>query len=176
MNRSRIVLICCFTLVFAACSKELYQPLSQETIIEKTVEKEVPRDTVIIVQPDSTILSALVECNERGQARLKEIEQLRNSQRAQTSLKMEDNRLEVKTVVDSMEIYLLYKERYKEKEKIETVTVTETVEVNVLHWWQEALIRVGAVSLAVIVLWVAFRLLKPRLNGILTVIKNFLTK
>ena len=169
-------MICCFTLVFAACSKELYQPLSQETIIEKTVEKEVPRDTVIIVQPDSTILSALVECNERGQARLKEIEQLRNSQRAQTSLKMEDNRLEVKTVVDSMEIYLLYKERYKEKEKIETVTVTETVEVNVLHWWQEALIRVGAVSLAVIVLWVAFRLLKPRLNGILTVIKNFLTK
>ncbi len=176
MNRSRIVLICCFTLVFAACSKELYQPLSQETIIEKKVEKEVPRDTVIIVQPDSTILSALVECNERGQARLKEIEQLRNSQRAQTSLKMEDNRLEVKTVVDSMGIYLLYKERYKEKEKIETVTVTETVEVNVLHWWQEALIRVGAVSLAVIVLWVAFRLLKPRLNGILTVIKNFLTK
>lgn len=162
--------------MFAACSKELYQPLSQETIIEKTVEKEVPRDTVIIVQPDSTILSALVECNERGQARLKEIEQLRNSQRAQTSLKMEDNRLEVKTVVDSMEIYLLYKERYKEKEKIKTVTVTETVEVNVLHWWQEALIRVGAVSLAVIVLWVAFRLLKPRLNGILTVIKNFLTK
>ena len=176
MNRSRIVLICCFTLVFAACSKELYQPLSQETIIEKTVEKEVPRDTVIIVQPDSTILSALVECNERGQARLKEIEQLRNSQRAQTSLKMEDNRLEVKTVVDSMGIYLLYKERYKKKEKIKTVTVTETVEVNVLHWWQEALIRVGAVSLAVIVLWVAFRLLKPRLNGILTVIKNFLTK
>ena len=176
MNRSRIVLICCFTLVFAACSKELYQPLSQETIIEKTVEKEVPRDTVIIVQPDSTILSALVECNERGQARLKEIEQLRNSQRAQTSLKMEDNRLEVKTVVDSMGIYLLYKERYKEKEKIKTVTVTETVEVNVLHWWQEALIRVGAVSLAVIVLWVAFMLLNPRLNGILTVIKNFLTK
>ena len=171
-------MICCISLVFAACSPKVIQPVSQETIIETTVEKELPRDTVIIVQPDSTILSALVECNERGQARLKEIEQLRNSQRAQTSLKMEDNRLEVKTVVDSMGIYLLYKERYKEteKEKVKTITVTETIEVNVLHWWQEALIRVGAVSLAVIVLWVAFMLLKPRLNGVLTVIKNFLTK
>lgn len=171
-----MIMICCVGLAFAACSPKLIQPVSQETIIENTVEKEVPRDTVIIVQPDSTILSALVECNERGQARLKEIEQLRNSQRAQTSLKMEDNRLEVKTVVDSMGIYLLYKERYKEKEKIKTVTVTETIEVNVLHWWQETLIRVGAVSLAIIVLWVAFMLLKSRLNGILTVIKNFLTK
>lgn len=175
MNQSRIFLICCVSIVLAACSPKIIQPV-HETVIEKTIEKEVPRDTVIVIQPDSTILSALVECNERGEARLREIEQLRNSQRAQTSLKMDDNRLEVKTVIDSMGIYLAYKERYKEKEKTRTVTVTETVEVNVLYWWQEALIRVGAILLSILVLWIAFMLLKPRLNGILTVVKNFLIK
>lgn len=168
--------MCCVAVALAACSPKIVQPISQETIIENTVEKEIPRDTVIIIQPDSTILSALVECNERGEARLKEIEQLRNSQRSQTSIKMDDNRLEVKTVIDSIGIYLTYRERYKEKEKIQTITVTETVEVNVLYWWQEALIRVGAILLSILVLWIAFMLLKPRLNGILTVVKNFLIK
>lgn len=175
MNQSRMLLIYCVSVVLAACSPKITQPV-QETIIEKTVEKEVPRDTVIVIQPDSTILSALVECNERGEARLKEIEQLRNSQRAQTSLKMDDNRLEVKTIIDSMGIYLTYKERYKEKEQIRTVTITETVEVNVLHWWQEFLIRAGAILLSALVIWIVFILLKPRLNGILTVVKNFLIK
>ena len=122
------------------------------------------------------MLTALVECNARGEARLLEIEQLRNSLRAQTTLSLEDNRLEVKTVVDSMAIYLTLRDRFKETEKVETITVTETVEVNILHWWQEVLIRVGAVSLVVLVLWVVFKLLKPRLNGILTVVKNFLNK
>lgn len=176
MKLSDIFHVCCMILMVSACSPKVLQPITQETVIENTVEKEIPRDTVIIIQPDSTVLSALVECNERGQARLKEIEQLRNSQRAQTSLRMDDNRLEVKTIVDSMGIYLSYKERYREKEKVRTVTVTETVEVNVLYWWQEALIRIGAILLIALVLWVAFRLLKPRLNGILTVIKNFLIK
>lgn len=172
MSRSRMFLLCCMAVMLAACSPKIVQPVSQETVIENAVEKEIPRDTVIVIQPDSTILSALVECNERGEARLKEIEQLRNSQRAQTSLKMDDNRLEVKTVIDSMGIYLAYKEHYKEKERIRTVTVTETVEVNVLYWWQEALIRAGAILLSILVLWIAFRPLTPRLNGILTVFKN----
>lgn len=167
--------MCCVTITLA-CSPKIVQPVSQETVTENTVEKEIPRDTVIIIQPDSTILSALVECNERGEARLRDIEQLRNSQRAQTSLKMDDNRLEVKTIIDSMGIYLTYKERYKEKEQIRTVTITETVEVNVLHWWQEFLIRAGAILLSALVIWIVFILLKPRLNGILTVVKNFLIK
>lgn len=159
-----------------ACSPKVYPPQISEDVRENIVEKEVPRDTVVVIRPDSTILSALVECNARGEARLLEIEQLRNSLRAQTTLSLEDNRLEVKTVVDSMEIYLTLRDRFKETDRSKTITITEEVEVNVLHWWQEVLIRVGAAFLAVLVLWIMFKLLKPRLNGILTVVKNFLNK
>ena len=176
MNRSRIALICSTALLAAACSPKLTMPVEHEEVRETIVEREVIHDTVVTVAPDSTLLAALVECNEKGQAQLKEIRQLRSSQRAQTSLSLEENRLEVKTVVDSMGIYLKLKERYKEKEKIVTMTVTETVEVNILHWWQEALIRLGLFALVFVVLRVSYGLLKPRLNGILTVLKNFLKK
>ena len=162
--------------LMTACSPKVYPPQIAENIQESVVEKEVPRDTVVVIRPDSTILSALVECNARGEARLLEIEQLRNSLRAQTTLSLEDNRLEVKTVVDSMEIYLTLRDRFRETERLKTITITETVEVNVLHWWQEVLVRIGAVALVALLTWLVFMLLKPRLNGILTVVKNFFNK
>lgn len=174
MRTSRLMIL--MAVLVTACSPKVYPPQINEDIRVSVVEKEIPRDTVVVIKKDSTMLTALVECNARGEARLLEIEQLRNSLRAQTTLSLEDNRLEVKTVVDSMAIYLTLRDRFKETEKVETITVTETVEVNILHWWQEVLIRVGAVSLVVLVLWVVFKLLKPRLNGILTVVKNFLNK
>ena len=155
-----------------ACSPKVYPPQISEDVRESIVEKEVPRDTVVVIRPDSTILSALVECNARGEARLLEIEQLRNSLRAQTTLSLEDNRLEVKTVVDSMEIYLTLRDRFRETESTKTITITETVEVNVLHGWPGVLFRIGVVGLRAIVLWIVFRLFRTKLNSVLTVVKN----
>lgn len=162
--------------LLTACSPKIYPTQLKEDVVENIVEKEIPRDTVVVIRPDSTILSALVECNARGEARLLEIEQMRNSLRAQTALRLEDNRLEVKTVVDSMEIYLTLRDRFRETERTKTVTITETVEVNVLHWWQEVLIRVGGVALVVGIFWLVFRLFKSKLNGVLTVLKNLFNK
>ena len=174
MRTSRLMIL--MAVLVTACSPKVYPPQISEDVRESIVEKEVPRDTVVVIRPDSTILSALVECNARGEARLLEIEQLRNSLRAQTTLSLEDNRLEVKTVVDSMEIYLTLRDRFRETESTKTITITETVEVNVLHWWQEVLVRIGAVALVALLTWLVFMLLKPRLNGILSVVKNFFNK
>ena len=162
--------------LLTACSPKIYPTQLKEDVIENVVDKEVPRDTVVVIKPDSTILSALVECNARGEARLLEIEQLRNSLRAQTTLRLEDNRLEVKTVVDSMAIYLTLRDRFKETEKVKTVTVKETVEVNVLHWWQGLFIRIGIFALTFLVLWIIFQLFNFHLNGVLTAFKNLLNK
>ena len=174
MKTNRLIIL--LSALLTACSPKVYPTQLKEDVVESIVEKEIPRDTVVVIRPDSTILSALVECNARGEARLLEIEQLRNSLRAQTTLRLEDNKLEVKTVVDSMEIYLTLKDRFKETEKIKTITVTETVEVNILHWWQELFIRVGVLALVAGFLWLIFLLLKSRLNGVLTVFKNLLNK
>lgn len=170
MRTSRLMIL--MAVLVTACSPKVYPPQISEDVRESIVEKEVPRDTVVVIRPDSTILSALVECNARGEARLLEIEQLRNSLRAQTTLSLEDNRLEVKTVVDSMEIYLTLRDRFRETESTKTITITETVEVNVLHWWQEVLVRIGVVALSAIVLWIVFRLFRTKLNSVLTVVKN----
>ena len=174
MKTSRLMIL--MAVLVTACSPKVYPAQVKEEVTESVVEKEIPRDTVVVIRPDSTILSALVECNARGEARLLEIEQLRNSLRAQTTLRLEDNRLEVKTVVDSMEIYLTLRDRFKETEKIKTITVTETVEVNILHWWQELFIRVGVLGLVAGVLWLIFLLFKSRLNGVLTVFKNIFNR
>lgn len=170
MKPNRLMIL--MAVLLTACSPKVYPPQIAENIQESVVEKEIPRDTVVVIRPDSTILSALVECNARGEARLLEIEQLRNSLRAQTTLSLKDNRLEVKTLVDSMEIYLTLRDRLKETERTKTITITETIEVNVLHWWQEVLVRVGAVALAAVLLWLVFLLFKSRLNGVLTVFRN----
>lgn len=174
MKTNRLIIL--LSVLLTACSPKVYPTQLKEDVVESIVEKEISRDTVVVIRPDSTILSALVECNTRGEARLLEIEQLRNTLRAQTTLRLEDNRLEVKTVVDSMEIYLTLRDRIKETEKVKTITVTETVEVNILHWWQELFIRVGVLALVAGFLWLIFLLLKSRLNGVLTVFKNLLNK
>ena len=176
MKANRMILACCLVMTASACSPKLLPPSSIEEVTETVREIETVHDTIVRVEPGSTILSALIECSEKGEARLKEIEQLRASQRTQTTVSMDDNRLEIKTVVDSMGIYIQFKERYKEREKSQKVIVTETVEVNVLYWWQEVLIRVGLLALVFVVLRVSYGLLKPRLNGILTVLKNLLKK
>lgn len=154
-------------LAVPACSPRAIAP--SLSVTEKDTVTETIRDTVVVVRPDSTILSALVECNEVGEARLKEIRQLRNSARAVTSMGMRDNRIEVKTVVDSLKIYLALRERYRESVRTRTEKVVEIREVNVLNWRQKALIRTGILSIVLAGLYTLFRvLIKPRLNGIRT--------
>lgn len=104
---------------------------------------ETIKDTVIQVQPDSSIVQALIRCDSTGRARLEEIRTLKESARVQQTLELKDNRLTAKAVVDSMGIYLTYKERHREEQKVQTNETVIEKEVNVLKWWQKALMRVG---------------------------------
>lgn len=70
------------------------------------------RDTVIQIRPDSSIVQALIMCDSTGRARLEEIRTLKESARIRQTLALKDNKLTAKSVVDSMGIYLTYKERY----------------------------------------------------------------
>lgn len=76
------------------------------------VVTETIRDTVIQIRPDSSIVQALIMCDSTGRARLEEISTLKESARIRQTLALKDNKLTAKSVVDSMGIYLTYKERY----------------------------------------------------------------
>ena len=138
-------------LLLQSCCPKLY-PSTTEVIERTEVVKEIVRDTVVQVQPDSSILQALIQCDSTGRARLQEIQTLKESARLQQSIKMESEPLPyqptaitVKTFVDSMGIYLTYKDRFKESVETREIETIIEKEVNILHWWQKVLMWIGIV-------------------------------
>ena len=138
-------------LVLQGCCPKFY-PQTTTTVEHVEVVKEVVRDTVIQVQPDSSILQALIQCDSTGRARLQEIQTIKESARLQQSIKMEADPLPyqptvitVKATVDSMGIYLTYKDRFKESVETREIETIIEKEVNVMYWWQKVLMWIGIV-------------------------------
>ena len=151
-------------LVLQGCCPKFY-PQTTTTVEHFEVVKEVVRDTVVQVQPDSSILQALIKCDSTGRARLQEIQTLKESARLQQSIKMEADPLPyqptvitVKATVDSMGIYLTYKDRFKESVETREIETIIEKEVNILHWWQKLLMWVGGIVITITVGWIIGRL------------------
>ena len=151
-------------LVLQGCCPKFY-PQTTTTVEHFEVVKEVIRDTVIQVQPDSSILQALIQCDSTGRARLQEIQTLKESARLQQSIKMEADPLPyqptvitVKATVDSMGIYLTYKDSFKESVETREIETIIEKEVNILHWWQKLLMWIGGIVLTITVGWIIGRL------------------
>ena len=151
-------------LVLQSCCPKFY-PQTTTTVEHFEVVKEVVRDTVIQVQPDSSILQALIQCDSTGQARLQEIQTLKESARLQQSIKMEADPLPyqptvitVKATVDSMGIYLTYKDRFKESVETREIETIIEKEVNILNWWQKLLMWAGGIVITITVGWIIGRL------------------
>ena len=154
-------------LILQSCCPKLY-PTSSEVIERTEVVKEIVRDTVVQVQPDSSILQALIQCDSTGRARLQEIKTLKESARLQQSIKMESEPLPyqptaitVKTVVDSMGIYLIYKDRFKESTEVREIETIVEKEVNIIYWWQKLLMLIGGLAVAGICLHIVIRRYSP---------------
>ena len=140
-----------------SCCHKLYPHTSEVTEKKETVT-EILRDTIIIVQPDSSILQALVQCDSTGRARLQEINALKESARLQQTIKIDPDPkphkptvITIKTQVDSMGIYLIYKERYKEFAEIQQIETVIEKEVNILKTWQKVLMWLGAISVIIVI-------------------------
>ena len=140
-----------------SCCHKLYPHTSEVTEKKETVT-EILRDTIIMVQPDSSILQALVQCDSTGRARLQEINALKESARLQQTIKIDPDPkphkptvITIKTQVDSMDIYLIYKERYKESAEIQQIETVIEKEVNILKTWQKVLMWLGAISVIIVI-------------------------
>ena len=151
-------------LVLQGCCPKFY-PQTTTTVEHFEVVKEVVRDTVVQVQPDSSILQALIKCDSTGRARLQEIQTLKESARLQQSIKMEADPLPyqptvitVRATVDSMGIYLTYKDRFKESVETREIETIIEKEVNILHWWQKLLMWAGGIAITITVGWIIGRL------------------
>lgn len=145
-------------LAAVSCCPKLY-PHRTENIKHTITVTETIRDTIIQVQPDSSIVQALIKCDSTGQARLNEIRTLKESTRVRQTLALKDNRITSKIVVDSMGIYMTYKERHKEEQKVKTIETVIEKEVNVLKWWQKALMWLGIFSMIFLLITIVLKML-----------------
>ena len=157
----RILIAMAAILSMQSCCHKLYPHTSEVTEKKETVT-EILRDTIIMVQPDSSILQALVQCDSTGRARLQEINALKESARLQQTIKIDPDPkphkptvITIKTQVDSMGIYLIYKERYKESAEIQQIETVIEKEVNILKTWQKILMWLGVLA----ILWILIKIL-----------------
>ena len=170
MRKGVIVFAVGVVLALCGCSPKMYPHRTESTEHTVTVTETV-RDTVVQVRPDSSILQALIRCDSTGRARLEEIRMLRESSRLQQTLTLESPAepyqpaaVTVKAVVDSMGIYLTLRERHREEQQTRTVETVVEKEVNVLRWWQKALMWLGGVSLLGLLVSFMVLLIRKRLN------------
>jgi hypothetical protein len=162
----RIIIAMAAILSLQSCCHKLYPHTTEVTEKTESVTETI-RDTVIMVQPDSSIMQALIQCDSTGRARLQEINALKESARLQQTISMEPEPqpykptvITVKATVDSMGIYLSYKERYKETAQIQKIETIIEKEVNVLKWWQKLFIWLGSISTILIILTLVYALVK----------------
>ena len=153
----RILIAMAAILSMQSCCHKLYPHTSEVTEKKETVT-EILRDTIIMVQPDSSILQALVQCDSTGRARLQEINALKESARLQQTIKIDPDPkphkptvITIKTQVDSMGIYLIYQERYKESAEIQQIETVIEKEVTILKTWQKVLMWHGAISVIIVI-------------------------
>ena len=153
----RILIAMAAILSMQSCCHKLY-PHTSEVNEKKETVTEILRDTIIMVQPDSSILQALVQCDSTGRTRLQEINALKESARLQQTIKIDPDPkphkptvITIKTQVDSMGIYLIYKERYKEFAEIQQIETVIEKEVNILKTWQKVLMWLGAISVIIVI-------------------------
>ena len=162
----RTIIAMAAILSLQSCCHKLYPHTTEVTEKTESVTETI-RDTVIMVQPDSSIMQALIQCDSTGRARLQEINALKESVRLQQTISIEPEPkpykpavITVKATVDSMGIYLTYKERYKETAQIQKIETIIEKEVNVLKWWQKLFIWLGSISTILIILTLVYALVK----------------
>ena len=162
----RTIIAMAAILSLQSCCHKLYPHTTEVTEKTESVTETI-RDTVIMVQPDSSIIQALIQCDSTGRARLQEIKALKESVRLQQTISIEPEPkpykpavITVKATIDSMGIYLSYKERYKETAQIQKIETVIEKEVNVLKWWQKLFIWLGSISTILIILTLVYALVK----------------
>ena len=123
---------------------------------------EILRDTVVTVEPDASMMRALLECDENRNVVVRELLEWQSGKHIQPpQVIIRDNVMTVVAEVDSFAIFINWKEREKLIENVQTVTV----ETNLLTGWQWFQIWAGRIAMMIIVIILIFRILTVRRAG-----------
>ncbi len=159
------VILTLTALIPQGCSRKIYPHTPQNTQTTETITAII-RDTIIQTQPDTAILQALIRCDSTGRARMEEISTLKqnHSQQLHQTLTItpdpqphQPTPITLTTTIDSMGIYLTYKERHHQTTQTQ---LTETIiekQVNILKWWQKVLMVLGVFLSFILLLYLSLK-------------------
>jgi hypothetical protein len=153
MRNLKYIIGCLLVLIaLASCGSNKPVVMQNET---KTITQTV-HDTVFKIEKDSSSIKALLEC-QNGKVVFKNIVQSEPGRTLKSpKVQIVDNVLQVDCEARAQEAVAHYKNTHEATVK----TITNTIEVNKLTWWQEAQIkgfRVIAVILLLIAIWKAIK-------------------
>lgn len=131
---------------------------SRQTQTDSIVIRETIRDTTVIVEADSSMIAALVECDSMGRAYIRQLTAYRSGERLQPpKITIKDNILTATATADSLNIKIQLLERQIESHKAKSEVRVEFVEVNRPTWWQTLWIRIGKAAAVIVTLLAVYK-------------------
>lgn len=132
--------------ILSACAKQNYPQRPSEPTLT-TVITETVHDTTILLQPDTAILQALILCDSTGSAYLQQLKTLQANTRIHQQLQITKDTLTATTTIDSLAIYLTWKQRETQTTITKYVEVPVIKQTNIIKPWQKTLMLIGAAFL-----------------------------
>jgi hypothetical protein len=160
MKSLKYILGCLLVLItLASCTSNKPVVMQNET---KTITETV-HDTIFKTEKDSSSIKALLEC-QNGKVIFKNIVQSEPGRTLKSpKVRIVDNVLQVDCEARAQELLAHYKNTHEAK----FLTITKTIEVNKLTWWQQTQIN-GFWLLAFIMLLIAvWKVIKYKLKTLI---------
>ncbi|MCX6276935.1 MAG: hypothetical protein NT004_02415 [Bacteroidetes bacterium] len=138
------------------------QTVKSDSVSITVFEKET--DTIFRVTADSSWLKALIECDKKGNATIKNLTDYSSGQRAGLPrINIHDNVLTADCKCDSIKIHALLKNRETTIDKRTDTTITPpAIEVKYIPGWMWFFGITGMIAWGIGALYAVFKFIKPR--------------
>ena len=150
------------------CARFFPQTQNSDSVRIRNDTVELIRDSIYTIPPDSAWLMALLECDSTGNVLLKQITDLQLGHRIKPGITLTNNKLTVNCKVDSMAVYLSWKERHIKTSRDSKVSKTYVVQWNYLTNSQVFQMYCGRAFLALLgcaALYMLYRFRKKLLHA-----------
>lgn len=153
----RIILALLLAMALFACKG--IRPLSVTSESVSTVITETERDTLIVFEADTALVSALFACDSLNQVYMVNLSVL-NGKRLEPEVIFQNQVFTVKAKIDSSSVYLKWKERYEVTEHSTQQTITKVERVVYKPPWLKFLAGFGGIMLLSLIVTIGYKIIK----------------
>jgi hypothetical protein len=118
----KLILLSVLALMLASCRS--VQPVQVERETTTITITETIRDSIVYTRPDSASIRALLACDSLGNVYMQQIVELKAGQHVRPRTRIVDNVIVMHCDVDSMAVYISWKERFEHRSDSVSVVLT----------------------------------------------------